>query len=438
MADEKTPDTVPSPPPYHMETHAIHGGYENVEESTRSRMAPIYQTTSYTFRNDQHAANLFALKEFGNIYTRLMNPTTDILEKRLALLEHGAAALGVSSGQSAETLALLMLMRSGDEFVSSSDLYGGTYTLFEHTFARFGLKANFVKQDDPVNFEKAINPKTKAIFVEALPNPRLVVPDFQAIAEIAHKHQIPFIVDNTVPSPYLCNPIDWGADIVIHSTTKYISGHGYAIGGAIIDSGKFPWGESSRFKEFDAPEPSYHGMNFWKTFGSLSYIIKCRVQLLRDMGPAPSPFNAWLSLVGLETLPLRMEAHCKNAQKVAEHLQSHPKVAWVNYPSLRCCDELQLFKKYMPKGFSGLLGFGLKSGYDGAVKLINKVRLISHLANIGDTRSLIIHPASTTHQQLSPTEQLSAGVTPDFLRLSVGIEHVDDIIADLDYALSFV
>ncbi len=423
---------------FRFETIAVHGGYEDVEPQTRSRAVPIYQTTSYTFKDDQHAANLFGLKEFGNIYTRIMNPTTDILEKRVAALEGGVAALAVSSGQSAEFLTIMQLLRTGDEFLSSQELYGGTRTLFEHTLLRFGVKAKFIDPIDPKNFEKAITPNTKAIFLESLPNPSLIVPDIEAIAIIAHNHQIPLIVDNTVPSPYLLNPIKWGADIVVHSTTKYISGHGYAIGGIIVDSGKFNWGNSPHFKEFNAPDPSYHGLNFWETFGNISFILKARVNLLRDLGPAISPFNSWLTLVGLETLPIRMDRICSNSQKIAEFLKNHPKVAWINYPGLRTGNETVLLKKYLPHGYSGIIGFGVKGGYNAAKNLINHVKLFSHLANIGDAKSLIIHPASTTHSQLSPEDQKAAGVTPEFIRLSIGIENVDDIIEDLSIALSKV
>jgi O-acetylhomoserine (thiol)-lyase len=420
------------------ETVAVHGGYEDVEPTTRSRAVPIYQTTSYTFKDDQHAANLFGLKEFGNIYTRLMNPTNDVLEKRLAQLEGGVAALVVSSGQSAEFLTIMQLLRAGDEFAASQELYGGTRTLFEHSLLRCGVKAHFFDQNNLVNLEKTITPKTKAVFIEALPNPSLTVPDIEAIATIAHKNQIPLIVDNTVPSPALLNPIKFGADIVLHSTTKYISGHGLALGGVIIDSGKFPWGTSPHFKEFDSPDPSYHGLNFWKTFGNISFILKARVNLLRDIGPTASPFNSWLALIGLETLPLRMERISANAQKVAEFLKRHPKVAWVNYPGLRTGKDTVLLKKYLPRGYSGIIGLGLKGGFEAAKKLINHVKIFSHLANIGDAKSLIIHPASTTHSQLEPKDQIAAGVTPDFIRLSIGIENVDDLTEDLDIALSKV
>ena len=421
---------------YRFETISIHGGYEKVEQSSRSRVVPIYQTTSYTFRDDKHAADLFALKEGGNIYTRIMNPTTDVLEKRVAKLEHGIAALALSSGMSAETITFLTLAQAGDEIVSSSEIYGGTYTLLNYTLRRLGITTHFVNPEKPENFAAKITPKTKALYVETLGNPKLKVPNFEAIAKIAHDNGIPLIVDNTFATPYLCTPIDWGADIVVHSTTKYISGHGYAIGGIIVDSGKFPWHESERFKFFNEPEPSYHGMNFHEAFGPAAFIAKARVQSLRDIGAAPSPFNSWLTLVGLETLPLRMERTSENALKVANFLKNHPKVAWVNYPGLLEGEWAELLNKYLPRGHSGMMGFGLKDGYDAGIKLINNVKLISHLANVGDAKTLIIHPASTTHQQLSEKEQLDAGITPEFIRLSVGIENVDDIIEDLDRALN--
>ena len=420
---------------YKFETISLHGGYEEVEEHSRSRAVPIYQTTSFTFKDDKHAANLFALKEFGNIYTRIMNPTSGVLEERVAQLENGVAALALSSGMAAETTALMTLLEQGDVIIASSEIYGGTYTLLHYTLRKFGINTIFVNPNETENISQAVTSKTKAVYVESLGNPNLRVPDFEEISKIAHDNEVPLIVDNTVPSPYLCNPIDWGADIVVHSTTKYISGHGYAIGGIIVDSGNFKWNESKHYESFDKPDPSYHGLNFSESFGNLAFILKCRVQALRDVGAAPSPFNSWLTLVGLETLPLRMERTCSNAQKVAEFLNGHPNVSWVNYPGLRKGEELKLLKKYLPKGYSGLLGFGVKGGFEAGKKLINNVGLISHLANIGDAKTLIIHPASTTHQQLSVEEQKAAGITQDFIRLSVGIENIDDIIEDLDKAL---
>ena len=429
MAEEK--------PKYKFETLAVHGGYQDVEESSRSRQVPIYQTTSYTFKDDKHAADLFALKEFGNIYTRIMNPTTDVLEKRIAELEGGVAALALSSGMSAETIAIMTICNSGDHIVSSSEIYGGTYTLLNYTLRRFGVDTDFVDPSDPENFRSKIKPNTKALYVETLGNPRLRVPNFEAIAKIAHENDIPLIVDNTFASPYLCNPIKWGADIVVHSTTKYISGHGNAIGGVIIDSGNFPWGESPRFKWFNQPDPSYHGLNFHETFGNLAFIIKARVQLLRDVGAAPSPFNSWLTLIGLETLPIRMDRTCSNALKIAEYLSKHEKVEWVNYPAMLDGEWKKLLDKYLPKGASGMIGFEIKGGLEAGKKLINSVKLLSHLANVGDAKSLIIHPASTTHQQLTSDEQEAAGITQGFIRLSIGIENVDDLIADLDQAFKF-
>ncbi len=421
---------------YQFETVAVHGGYEEVEITSRSRVVPLYQTTSFTFKNDEHAANLFALNEPGNIYSRIGNPTNAVLEQRIAKLENGVASLALSSGQGAETVALLSLVKQGDEIVSSSEIYGGTYTLLHYTLRNLGIKTFFVNPHNPNNFQKAITPKTKLIYIESLSNPNLKVPDIQQIAQIAHQNSIPLVVDNTIPSPYLCNPIQWGADIVIHSTTKYISGHGYAIGGIIVDSGNFKWKESNRYKHFNEPDHSYHGLNFAEKFGNKAYITKCRVQGLRDIGAAPSPFNSWLTLVGLETLPLRMERICKNAEKIAEFLNEHKNISWVNYPSLNEGRDKELLDKYLPNGYSGIMGFGINGGYDAARKLINNVKLISHLANIGDAKTLIIHPTSTTHQQLTLLEQKAAGISPDFIRLSVGIENVDDLIGELDFLLN--
>ncbi len=424
------------PKRYRFETVAVHGGYENVEPTSRSRVVPLYQTTSFTFKDDKHAADLFALNESGNIYTRIMNPTNAVLEHRLAELEKGVASLVLSSGQGAETVALLSLVKNGDEIVSSSEIYGGTYTLLHYTLRNLGIKTTFVNPHNPLNFEKAITPKTKLLYIESLPNPSLEVPDIQQIAQIAHQNSIPLVVDNTIPSPYLCNPIQWGADIVLHSTTKYISGHGHAIGGVIVDSGNFYWTESSRYHYFNEPDPTYHGLNFSEKFGNQAYITKCRVQGLRDIGAASSPFNSWLTLIGLETLPLRMERICTNAEKIAQFLSDHKNISWINYPSLKEGRQKELLKKYMPNGYSGLIGFGVKGGYEAARNLINNVSLISHLANIGDAKTLIIHPASTTHQQLTLAEQKAAGITPDFIRLSVGIENVDDLIDELDFLLN--
>jgi O-acetylhomoserine (thiol)-lyase len=419
----------------HRESLALHGGQE-ADSATGSRAVPIYQTTSYLFHDTDHAAKLFGLEEFGNIYTRLMNPTTDVLEKRLAALDGGIGALAVASGMSAISLALLNIAKAGDEIVSADNLYGGTYTLFQYTFARMGIKVTFVKSDDLEAFRKAITPKTKAIYAESIGNPKLNVTDLEALTEIAHENGIPLVLDNTV-SPYLLRPIDHGVDIVVYSTTKFIGGHGTSIGGAIVDSGKFDW-TNGKFPLIADPDPSYHGINFveaLKPLGNLAYILKARVTILRDLGPAMSPFNAFLFLQGLETLHLRMPRHCENALKVAEFLEKHPKVSWVNYPGLASSPEQDRVKKYLPTGAGALVGFGIKGGIEAGKAFINSLQLLSHLANIGDAKSLAIHPASTTHQQLSEEEQASTGVTPDFIRLSIGIEHIDDILADIEQAL---
>jgi O-acetylhomoserine (thiol)-lyase len=421
------------------DTIALHGGHD-VDSSTNSRAVPIYQTTSYTFNSSEHAANLFGLKEFGNIYTRIMNPTTDVLEKRVAALEGGVGALAVSSGQSAELIAITTAVNAGEEIVSSSSLYGGTYTFFKNTLPKLGINTKFADLGDLSTFKKAITKKTRAIYAETIGNPKLDVADIEALAEIAHDGGIPLIIDNTVASPYLCNPIKHGADIVIHSLTKFIGGHGNSIGGIIVDSGNFNW-SNGNFPSFTQADASYHGLKFYETFGNfpgagnIAYIIKARVEGLRDLGACISPFNSFLILQGIETLSLRMKQHSSNALKVAEFLKNHPKVAWVNYPGLKSDKNYELSKKYLPKGQSAIVGFGVKGGYEAGKKLIEDVSLFSHLANIGDAKSLIIHPSSTTHQQLSEEEQIKAGVTPDFIRLSVGIEEIDDIIKDLDDAL---
>ncbi len=418
-----------------VETLALHGGQE-ADPTTGSRAVPIYQTTSYQFKSTKYAANLFGLKEFGNIYTRLMNPTTDVLEKRVALLDGGVGGLGVASGQSAIVLALLNITQAGDEIVSADNLYGGTYNLFHYTFPRLGVKVNFVKSNDLSAFQKAITPKTKAIYAESIGNPKLDIADLEGISKVAHKNGIPFVLDNTV-SPYLLRPIDFGVDIVVYSATKFIGGHGTSLGGVIVDSGKFDW-TNGKFPLIAEPEPSYHGINFveaLKPLGNIAYIIKARVTLLRDLGPALSPFNAFLFLQGLETLHLRMPRHSENALAVAKYLKKHPKVSWVNYPGLDDSPEKERAKKYLPKGAGAILGFGIKGGIEAGKKFIDSLQLISHLANVGDAKSLAIHPATTTHQQLSEQEQLATGVTPDFIRLSIGIEHIDDIIADIEQAL---
>ena len=415
------------------ETLALHAGYEP-DPTTGARAVPIYQTTSYKFRDADHAAALFALKEFGNIYTRIMNPTNDVFEKRLAALEGGVAALAVASGQAASTLALGTILKAGDELVSAASLYGGTYNLFKVTLPRFGITTRFVEVGDHAAVRAAIGPKTKALFIEALGNPRLDVPDVAALAQLAKDAGIPLIVDNTALTPALFNPIAHGANVVVHSATKYIGGHGTAIGGAIVDGGNFDW-SNGRFPEFTEPNPGYHGLKLFEAFGNLSFIIKARVELLRDIGPALSPFNAHAFITGLETLKLRIERHSENALAIAQFLQQHPRVAWVRYPGLEGDPSHGLARKYFRGGFGGLVTFGVKGGLEAGKKLINSVKLFSLLANIGDTRSLIIHPASTTHQQLGPDEQRASGVTEDLVRLSVGIEHKDDIAADLDRAL---
>jgi len=418
-----------------IESLAIHGGQEP-DPATGARAVPIYQTASYQFDNTDHAASLFALTEFGNIYTRLMNPTSDVFEKRIAALDGGIGALSVASGQSAITLSILNIAQAGDEIVSADNLYGGTYNLFHYTFPRLGLKVNFVKSNDLDAIKKAITPKTKAVYAESIGNPKLDVADLEGISNIAHASGIPFILDNTV-SPYLMRPFDHGADILVYSATKFIGGHGTSIGGVIVDSGKFDW-TNGKFPLIADPDPSYHGMKFveaLKPLGNIAYIIKARVNLIRDLGPALSPFNSFLFLQGLETLHLRMPRHSENALAVAKYLEQNKAVGWVSYPGLDASPEKSRVKKYLPKGAGAILGFGIKGGLEAGKKFINSLQLISHLANVGDAKSLAIHPASTTHQQLSPEEQLSTGVTPDFVRLSIGIEHIDDIIADIDQAL---
>jgi O-acetylhomoserine (thiol)-lyase len=397
---------------------------------------PIYQTTSYQFRDTEHAANLFALKEFGNIYTRLMNPTTDVFEKRVAALDGGVGALAVASGQSAITFSILNIAQAGDEIVSADNLYGGTYNLFHHTLPRLGIKVVFVPSGDPAAFERAITPRTKALYAESIGNPKLDVADIATLADVAHRNGVPLIIDNTV-SPHLVRPIEHGADVVVYSATKFIGGHGTSIGGVIVDSGKFDW-TNGKFPLISGPEPSYHGLDFVSALaplGNIAYIIKARVTLLRDIGAALSPFNAFLLLQGLETLPLRIERHAQNALAVAEWLSRHPKVTWVNYPGLPTNPNYAAAQKYLPKGAGAILGFGVQGGLEGGRKFIDALKLVSHLANVGDAKTLAIHPASTTHQQLAPEEQAATGVTADYVRLSVGIEHIDDIIADLAQAL---
>jgi O-acetylhomoserine (thiol)-lyase len=420
---------------HHFATLAVHGGQE-VDPTTKSRAVPIYQTSSYVFDDASHAARLFALREFGNIYTRIMNPTTDVFEKRIAALEGGAAALATASGQAAETLAIVTLAKAGEEIVSTTSLYGGTYNLFHYTLPRLGINVRFVDADDFDGLRRTINSKTRAVYTETLGNPKLDVADIETLAAIAHRNGLPLIIDNTSASPALTRPIQWGADIVVNSATKFIGGHGNSIGGVIVDAGKFDWEASGRFPEFSAPDLSYHGLVYTEAFGPLAFILKARVQGLRDTGACLSPFNAFLLLQGTETLHLRMQRHSENALAVAEFLQKHPAVTWVNYPGLKSSPYYGRAQKYLPNGAGALIAFGARGGYEAGKALINSLKLFSLLANIGDAKSLVIHPASTTHQQLSIEEQASTGVTPDSVRLSVGIEDVRDIIADLDRALS--
>jgi O-acetylhomoserine (thiol)-lyase len=428
MATKRRPDTV-----------AIHVGQESADPTTGARAVPLYQTTSYVFKDTAHAANLFGLAELGNIYTRIMNPTTDVFERRIAAIEGGTGALAVASGQAAETLALLNITQVGDEIVAGNNLYGGTYELLHYTFRKLGRITKFVDSTKPEEFKKVITEKTRAVYAETIGNPKLDVPDFEALARIAHEAGIPLVVDNTVGIG-LVRPIDYGADILVVSATKYVGGHGTSIGGVIVDSGKFDW-SNGKFPEFTEPDPTYHGLKYWDTFGNfgdmgnVAFIFKARVQGLRDLGPALSPFNAWLFLQGLETLPLRQRKHSENALEAARFLKSHPLVNWVNYPGLPDNPNHGIASKYLKHGYGGLVGFGIKGGLEAGKRFIESVQLFSHLANIGDTKSLVIHPASTTHQQLTRVEQEATGVTEDFIRLSIGIEDIEDIKEDLDQAL---
>jgi len=416
------------------DTLQVHAG-QKPDPTTGSRAVPIYQTTSYVFKDTDQAAALFNLKEAGNIYTRIMNPTNDVFEQRIAALEGGVGAVATASGAAAITYSILNIAGAGDEIVSASTLYGGTYNLFALTLPKLGIKTTFVNPDDPENFRKAITDRTKALYIETIGNPGINIPDFEAIAKIAHENKIPLIVDNTFATPYLFRPFEYGADIVVHSATKFIGGHGTSIGGVIVDSGKFDWAGSGRFPEFIEPDPSYHGIKYVESFGPAAYITKLRVQLLRDTGASLSPFNAFLFLQGLETLSLRVQRHVENAQKVAEFLASNPNVTWVNYPGLKENKYHELAKKYLPKGAGSILTFGIKGGINAGIKFINSLELFSLLANVGDAKSLVIHPASTTHSQLNEEELSLAGVTPDQIRLSIGIEDIDDILYDLDQAL---
>lgn len=422
-----------------IDTIALHAGQETPDPTTGSRAVPIYQTSSYVFKSTEQAANLFALKEVGNIYTRMNNPTNDIFEKRVAAIEGGTGALALASGQSAISLALLTITQVGDQIVAANNLYGGTYSLLHYTFPKLGRTTTFVDSQKPEEFKKAITPKTRAIYAETIGNPKLDVPDFEALSEIAHQNNIPLIIDNTV-GVGLIRPIDYGADIIASSATKYIGGHGTSIGGIIVDSGKFKW-NNGKYPEFTEPDPSYHGVKYWDAFGNfpalgnVAFIFKVRVQLLRDLGPALSPFNAFLFLQGLEDLPLRQRRHSDNALQIAKYLKNHPLVTWVNYPGLEDNPNHKLAKKYLKTHFGGLIGFGIKGGLESGKKFIESVKLLSHLANIGDAKSLVIHPASTTHQQLTPQEQQTTGVTPDYIRLSIGLEDPEDITSDIDQAL---
>ncbi|MEZ4638289.1 MAG: O-acetylhomoserine aminocarboxypropyltransferase/cysteine synthase [Caldilineaceae bacterium] len=417
-------------------TRQLHAG-QQPDPTTGSRAVPIYQTTSYQFRDTEHAANLFALKEFGNIYTRIMNPTTDVLEQRLADLEGAAAAVAASSGHAAQTMAILTICGAGDHIVTSSRLYGGTFNQFNYTFPRIGIDVTFVDPSDPSNFEKAIRPNTKIIYGETLGNPDITIFPFEEVSAIAQAHNIPLMIDNTFATPYLCRPVEWGANIVTHSTTKFIGGHGTTIGGVIVDGNNFDWA-SGRFENFTTPDPSYHGLVYADLAGAglPPFAIKARVQILRDIGACQAPINSWLTVQGIETLSLRMDRHVQNAQKVAEFLEGHGLVKWVSYPGLSSHPDHERAKKYLPKGAGAILGFGIQGGVEAGQKFINSLKLFSHLANVGDAKSLAIHPASTTHSQLSEEEMVTAGVSPDFIRLSIGIEDSDDILWDLDQALN--
>ena len=416
------------------ETLCLHAG-QIPDAATGARAAPIYQTTSFVFDSAEHAASLFNLQTFGNVYSRISNPTVAVFEERMAAIENGRAALACATGQAAEATALLTLCKAGDHIVSASTLYGGTHTLLGVNLKKLGIETTFVDPDDLSSFKSNIRKNTKLLYAETLGNPLINIVDIEALAKIAHEAEIPLVVDNTVPSPYLCRPFDWGADIVVHSATKYIGGHGTTMGGVIVESGKFNWG-NGKFPEFTTPSPGYHGVIFHETFGDFGFTMKARMETMRTFGPALSPMSAWLLLLGLESLPVRMDRHCSNALAVAKYLQDHPRVAWVNYPGLPDSKYHALAKKYLPKGASGLLNFGVKGGAKAGERFIDAAEFMSHLANIGDAKTLIIHPASTTHRQMSDEEQLKAGVTPDMVRMSVGIESLDDILWDIDQALN--
>ncbi|MCZ7545692.1 MAG: O-acetylhomoserine aminocarboxypropyltransferase/cysteine synthase [Anaerolineae bacterium] len=420
---------------YRFDTLLLHAG-QQPDPATNARAVPIYQTTSYVFNDTDHAAALFGLEQFGNIYTRIMNPTNDVFEQRIAALEGGVGAVATSSGQAAQALAVFTIAGAGDEIVSACSLYGGTYTQFSQTFPRLGIKVHIVDPADLDNYRRAINDRTRAIYVETIGNPKLDVADLEAVAAIAHEHGLPLIVDNTFATPYLCRPFEHGADIVVHSTTKWIGGHGLSIGGVLVDSGTFDWAGSGRFPWLTEPEPAYHGLRFVETFGPLAYILRARTINLRDLGPCQAPFNSFLNIIGLETLSLRMERHCANTLAVAQHLEDHPQVTWVTYPGLPAHPSHATAKKVLNGGFGAVLGFGIKGGREAGRRFIDNLKLFSHLANVGDAKSLAIHPATTTHQQLSPQEQAETGVTDDYVRLSIGLEAIDDIIWDLDQALA--
>mgnify|MGYP003722809881 CR=1 FL=1 len=428
-------DMTAEPAPYGIETLAIHAGAQP-EPVTGARNTPIFQTTSYVFEDAKHAADLFNLQTFGFIYSRLTNPTVAVLEERVATLEGGRAAVCAASGHAAQFLAFFTLLEPGDEFLSSINLYGGSITQFGHSFKRLGWNCHFVDPSDPENFRKALTPKCKAIFIEVLANPGGVVLDLEAIVAIAKDASIPLIVDNTIATPYLCRPMDWGADLIVHSTTKFLSGHGTSMGGALIESGKFDWAKDGKFPTMTEPDPAYHGLTFYETFGDFGFTMKARTVALRDFGPSMSPTNAFYTLTGIETLPLRMDRHVANAVKVAEFLDGHAAVKWVSYAGLKSSPYHQLAEKYLPKGAGSVFTFGLKGGYEAGIKLVESVNLFSHLANVGDTRSLILHPASTTHRQLTDDQREAAGAGPDVIRLSIGLETVDDLLADLDQGMS--
>jgi O-acetylhomoserine (thiol)-lyase len=428
MANEKEQERA-----FGFNTRSLHAGYQP-DPTTKARAVPIYQSTSFVFDDSDDAAALFALQKFGNIYTRIMNPTTAVLEERVASLENGVAGLAMSSGQASQFIAISSLLGAGDEVVSASTLYGGTYTQFEVSFRKLGYNVKFVEPDDPENFRKAITPQTRCLYGETISNPRGNVLDIEAVAKIAHENGIPLVIDNTFATPYVCRPIDYGADIIVHSLTKFMGGHGNSIGGMIVDGGKFDW-NNGKFPQLTEPSSAYHGMKFSEVFGNLAFIIRCRVEGLRDLGPCLSPFNSFLFLQGIETLSLRMDRHLSNTLAVAQYLEKNGLVTWVKYPSLPSSPYYEMARKYTPKGAGAVFSFGIKGGYEAGRRFINSMKMFSHLANVGDCRSLVIHPASTTHQQLSAEDQKAAGVTPDMVRLSVGLEDLDDILWDLDQAL---